>query len=120
MIVDSCILIDFLNHVEAAREFVRAKPNLSASIVSRIEVLAGVHDPELRSLAETLFEMVEWHSLTIPIADRAALIRRERKLKLPDAVIRATAELHGLQIVTRNTRDFPADDPRVLVPYTLN
>jgi len=45
--------------------------------------------------------------------------RRERKVKLPDAIILATAELEGRLLVTRNTKDFPSDDPGVRVPYTL-
>jgi predicted nucleic acid-binding protein len=40
-------------------------------------------------------------------------------MKLPDAVILATARTHGLPLLTRNTRDFPAGDPTILVPYTL-
>ena len=39
--------------------------------------------------------------------------------KLPDAVIRATAQTTGRLLVTRNTRDFPPDDPWVREPCTL-
>lgn len=57
--------------------------------------------------------------VTLEVADEAALIRRERRLKLPDAIILATARVHELVLVTRNTKDFPADDPMVRVPYQL-
>lgn len=40
------------------------------------------------------------------IADEAARIRRECNLKLPDALIAATAKLRGLAVVTANMRDF--------------
>jgi len=30
---------------------------------------------------------------------------------LPDAVIWATAQAHAMLLVTRNTKDFPVDDP---------
>jgi predicted nucleic acid-binding protein len=54
------------------------------------------------------------------IAERAAALRRERRrLKTPDAIILATAQLHGRTLVTRNTRDFSADMPGILIPYTL-
>jgi predicted nucleic acid-binding protein len=38
---------------------------------------------------------------------------------LLDALIAATAKLHGVRLVTRNVRHFPMLDD-VLVPYRLN
>ncbi len=52
-------------------------------------------------------------------ADMAASIRRSYRLKLPDAVIWATARTTGRTLVTRDLKDFPADDPGVHVPYHL-
>lgn len=40
------------------------------------------------------------------IADEAARIRCECNLKLPDALIAATAKLRGLAVITANIRDF--------------
>jgi hypothetical protein len=40
-------------------------------------------------------------------------------MKLPDAIIQATAEGAGRVLITRNTRDFPASTPGVRIPYTL-
>jgi len=54
------------------------------------------------------------------ISHRAAALRRERaRLKSPDAIILATAQLRGRVLVTRNTKDFPAEMPGIRVPYTL-
>jgi predicted nucleic acid-binding protein len=51
---------------------------------------------------------------------RAAALRRERpRLKLPDAIILATAQTRGRVLVTRNTKDFPAEMPGIRVPYVL-
>jgi hypothetical protein len=59
-------------------------------------------------------------AITADIADLAAQWRRERRLKLPDALQAAVAERHGLVLVTRNTRDFPAGgEAPVLVPYAV-
>ena len=44
--------------------------------------------------------------LTKKIADRSIEIRREYKIKLPDAVIAATASSKNLTLVTRNDDDF--------------
>ena len=40
------------------------------------------------------------------IAERSVALRQEYKLKLPDAIILATAQLHRLELITRNTKDF--------------
>jgi predicted nucleic acid-binding protein len=53
------------------------------------------------------------------IAERAVGLRRNHRIKLPDAVIWATAQVHAMLLVTRNTRDFPDDDPGVRAPYKL-
>ncbi|MEJ8713731.1 PIN domain-containing protein, partial [Klebsiella pneumoniae] len=41
------------------------------------------------------------------------------KLKLPDAIILATAQLHRLELITRNTKDF-AGIPGVVTPYEIH
>jgi len=54
------------------------------------------------------------------ISHRAAALRRERpRLKSPDAIILATAQIRGRVLITRNTKDFPAEMPGIRVPYTL-
>lgn len=54
------------------------------------------------------------------ISRRAAALRRDRpKLKSPDAIILATALTRGRVLITRNTKDFPAEMPGIRVPYTL-
>lgn len=54
------------------------------------------------------------------ISRRAAALRRERpRLKSPDAIILATAQIRGRVLITRNTKDFPAAMPGIRVPYTL-
>ena len=40
------------------------------------------------------------------VADRAIEIRQGKKIKLPDAVIAATALLNNLTLATRNVDDF--------------
>lgn len=38
---------------------------------------------------------------------------------LPDAIILATARVHGLVLATRNTRDFQADEAGISVSYRI-
>lgn len=62
------------------------------------------------------FERVE---LSTDIADRAVSLRRKTRLRIPDAIILATARVGGLLLVTRNTKDFPADEPGIRMPYRI-
>jgi predicted nucleic acid-binding protein len=39
------------------------------------------------------------------------------RIKLLDAYIFATAQVNGSILVTRNTKDFPAQTPGIRVPY---
>ena len=41
-----------------------------------------------------------------PIKLKTADIRQQHKIKLPDAIIAATALVYGLTLITRNTKDF--------------
>jgi predicted nucleic acid-binding protein len=51
------------------------------------------------------------------IAQRAVELRKHGKMKLPDAIIWASAQENAMLLVTRNTRDFPKNDPGIRVPY---
>jgi hypothetical protein len=53
------------------------------------------------------------------IAERAVGLRRNHHIKLPDAIIWATAQTHAMLLVTRNTKDFTTGDPGVRMPYRL-
>ena len=59
--------------------------------------------------------------LTMEVAERSSEIRRHRtpKLKLPDTIILATAQLHDLLLVTRNSKDFPSKERDIRIPYKL-
>ena len=57
-------------------------------------------------------------SLDEAIAERAVSLRRSHHIKLPDAIIWATAQVHAMLLVTR-TRDFAVGDPGIRMPYRL-
>jgi len=50
---------------------------------------------------------------------KTAEIRKQHSIKLPDAIIAATAVIYGLILVTRNTKDFVnIDGLQVVNPWT--
>ena len=116
VLLDSNILIDHLRDVPAATETIRRHRHVSVSVISRIEVLAGpaaqVEDARL------LLSTMQVLPLTEAVADKAVEMRRELRLRLPDAVILATAKVHRLTLVTRDQRDF-GGLVDVDVPYRL-
>lgn len=118
-VFDTNILIDQLNGVIVAADEIDQYVKPAISIVTWIEVLAGANSELEDAIIRHLLKDFTILPLTTDIAERAAQIRRTTSLELPDAVILATAEVHGCPLITRNTRDFSASDPRVRVPYRL-
>lgn len=120
---DSNIIIDALRGFpQAHSEFRRAVERGGRVWVSRmvwIEVLSKGSGEGLKR-AERFLSGFGIDELDDEIGTRAASLRRERpRLKSPDAVILATALTRGRVLVTRNTKDFPAEMPGVRIPYKL-
>jgi predicted nucleic acid-binding protein len=120
---DSNIVIDALAGCAPARDEIRRACSFgSRAWVSRmvwIEVLSkGL--PGTLAGAEAFLSGFGVDEIDGEIALRAAALRRERsRLNFPDAIILATAQIRGRVLVTRNTKDFPANMPGIRVPYTL-
>jgi len=77
------------------------------SAMSRLEVLGYARltaDEENRLLQ--MFAQFHELPVTDEVIARAILVRREFRLKTPDAVIAATALLTNADLVTRNISDF--------------
>jgi predicted nucleic acid-binding protein len=114
---DTVILIDYLNGVPQARAEIARHEDGAISIVSWMEVMVGA--PREAEPATCDF-LNRFHLVPIgpDVAEQAVLLRKERRLKLPDAIVWASAHAEGRLFVTRDT-DFPKDDPGVRIPYRL-
>ena len=102
LLLDTDVLID---HLRGAVELRRPQgASMHCSVITRCELLAGPADqePAVRSLLASLRQL----PVTAEIADAAGLIRRESGIATPDALIAATAITAGLELRTRNRRDF--------------
>ncbi len=113
---DSCILIDYLNGVAEARAELKRYDQSAISIVSWMEVMIGA-DVGVAAATRAFLAAFETIGIDAEIAERAVAIRRESRIRLPDALIKATADVAGALLVTRNSRDFPPDMPGVRIPY---
>ena len=114
---DTNILIDYLNGVETAKAELSRYRHRLVSIVTWMEVLAGAKGVEEEDVIDLFLRDFRVVELTRSVAREAVEIRRERRVRLPDAVIWATARAESALLVTRNTKDFPKDEPGIRVPY---
>jgi predicted nucleic acid-binding protein len=116
---DTNILIDFLNGVPEAQVATAPYSRRCISRITWMEVLAGVKDSPGEDIARTFLTQFDVVEMMEDVAEAALTIRRHHvpKLKLPDAIILASARLLGCRLITRNTRDFPSDSADVHVPY---
>lgn len=115
---DSCILIDQLNRHPAAAEAVFEADERWLSVVARAEVLAGAHTPEAFRIAVRLLEIFKVVDVDQVIADAAAALRRAHRIKLPDALILATAIHLDTPLITRDEH-FPPSLVPIVIPYRL-
>lgn len=115
---DTNILIDHLNGIEQAAEEIVRYEDRAISVVTWIEVLAGGAAEDVATTRAFLqnFAIVD---IDGAIAEATVQLRRLRRLRLPDAIIWASARTQGRLLVTRNARDFPTDDPGVRIPYAI-
>jgi predicted nucleic acid-binding protein len=113
---DTNILIDFLNAIPDARAEISRYEDKAISIITWMEVMIGAPAFSTRKTREFLdgFDLIE---LNEAIAERAVDLRRDHRLKLPDAIIWASAQAHAMLFVTRDTKGFPTDNPGVRIPY---
>jgi predicted nucleic acid-binding protein len=114
---DTNILIDFLNGIEAAREEIALYDNKAISLITWMEVMVGAGEDAPR--IKTFLSGFRLVAIDSDVAAEAGRIRQSRKMKLPDAIILASARTSHRLLITRNTKDFPSDvEGEVRTPYT--
>lgn len=119
VLLDTNILIDYLNGIAPARQEVARYDDASISAITWMEVMVGAAGNEEAAQLRAFLSGFRLVPIDDAVSERAVGIRRRHRMRLPDAIIWASARrIEGL-LVTRNTRDFPSDDPGVRVPYQV-
>ncbi|MGH9321367.1 MAG: type II toxin-antitoxin system VapC family toxin [Vicinamibacteria bacterium] len=116
---DTNILVDYLNGIAKARSEIEIFPERAISVISWAETMVGARGQEEEGTIQGFLADFSVVEVDLEIAREAVSLRRGRRLRLPDALIWATARLQGAVLVTRNTKDFPKKDPGIRVPYVL-
>ena len=110
-LIDSNVIIDFAatKIPDEGYAFVENifNSNFYTSVVVRIEVLGFEDTPERLDILEAFLNTAVEIPLSGEISQKTIALRRiYKKLKLGDAIIAATAIVHGLTLVTHNVNDF--------------
>ena len=107
MLLDSNILIYAANQSAPEIEALATAADSAVASVTQIEVygFTGLK-PEEDAALDILFRRLTVHPLDTSVIERAIALRQESKMGLADAIIAATALVHGLNLVTRNDGDF--------------
>jgi toxin FitB len=100
------VLVDtdvFIDHLRGAVELKSGRNRLHYSVVTRAELFAGNGATDVVSQL-----LAPFRELTVerPVAERAGRVVREFQLRMPDALIAATALENRLTLMTRNGKDF--------------
>ncbi len=115
-VFDTNLLIDYLNGVAEAGVEIGRYDQGFISVLTWMDVMVGAAAP-VAAATENFLSGFGLIPVDHAVARRAVAVRRTHRMKLPDAIIWASALANNMLLVTRNTRDFPSDDPGVRVPY---
>lgn len=118
-LIDSNVVIDYLSSrlpdtgMTFMNKVVNAIPR--TSIITKIEVLGFNTSPEANQLLINFFNDADVLNITEAIETKTIELRKNHQVKLPDAIIAATAVVHNFSLVTRNLSDFRNIDGLELV-----
>ena len=118
LLLDTNILIDVLRGEAVALAWLEQQPQPHISVITWIEVLVGCREGETCRVHDWL-EGFPRLPLDDAIATETVVLRQQHGLKIPDAIILATARCGDLTLATRNVKDFPLALGGVLHPYRL-
>ena len=117
-VVDTNVLIYALSGTYPAADAAikdGASWGLLISIITKIELLTKVHPGQEGGINQLLNQCTLVY-LDDEIADVAIRLRKQHKLKTPDAIVYATALVSGRTLVTFNTKDFKQGMASVHIP----
>lgn len=106
-LIDSNVLIEFIAKLlpepayTALAKIIDEEFNIS--FISKIEVLGhSLADDNLREFVK----LANVYDINSELIDATIELRLKQKIKLPDAIIAATALVYELVLITRNVNDF--------------
>ncbi len=115
--MDSNILV-YLSKRELSLSFLDRFESIFISVISYMEVLGyNFADDREKDYMSELVSLFTVKYIDKQIADVTIKVRKQHRLKLPDAIIAGTALADGLCLVTRNIDDFKKTECTILNPF---
>lgn len=120
MIFDTNILIYLSKYLLDPQKILKEKASIS--VITKIEALGfAFSNKEEHLLLQNICNELTIMPLTDRVAQEAINLRSNYRVKLADAIIYATAVVHGLPLLTNNIDDFKSLGNKVelINPFTL-
>ncbi len=117
VLIDSDVLLDFLDGFAPAGEELSRYRERCVSIISWIELMVGAKTSAEEETRRAFLRHFQILPLTSQVAAETVVLRRKYRVKLPDAIIWATAIVENCLLISRNRKHFPANQPGVRFPY---
>jgi len=110
LLLDTNIIIYYFNGIVTDNRMDKIlQESFNISIITKIEFLSWQKlrsDKTLEQKALDFISHANVYELTDEIANKVIDIRQQYRIKTPDAIIGATALVHGFDVVTNNVDDF--------------
>lgn len=123
-LIDTNVLIDYLggsDSIALISNFERAlTTGVIVSVITTMELLGWRgHTGQSRIDAENLLHSMGEIAISRQVVEQVIKLRSLMAIKLPDAIIAASALIEGIPLMTRNTADFKMIPGLVLIdPFT--
>ncbi|WP_353483915.1 type II toxin-antitoxin system VapC family toxin [Haliscomenobacter sp.] len=125
-LLDTNICLYFLNQTLTEKGFKLVgtaidNAEVALSVVTQMEVLGfNFPSPNEEQITNEFVSDLTVLPLSEAVVRQTISIRKKQKIKLPDAIIGATALVYGLTLITRNVSDFNSiEGLEVLNPFDL-
>ena len=109
-LLDSNVIIGYLagnipkRGMKLVSDIINKKPCIS--VISQIELLRFNDTPENDTLLEKFIKSSEIYPLNPIVVKRTIDLCKQSKIKIPDAIIAATALIENMILIIRNIDDF--------------
>lgn len=116
-LIDTNIIIYFFNGITDDESLLDIlKDSFNISIITKIEFLSWqklFNDEKLNQKAIDFVSNATLYDLDEVVANQTIRNKQQYKIKTPGAIIGATAQVHGFEIVTNNVDDFKNLDLKI-------
>jgi predicted nucleic acid-binding protein len=123
-LIDNNVISNYFSEVFSEKgmsfiaEVIDQIPNIS--VVTEIEALSWVNsDASKEEIVREFVKDAKVLELTQAVVDKCVEIRRTKRIKVPDAIISATAIVHKLTLITSDSDFKNVKELDILDPYKL-